>query len=126
VGVVVVRDERVLVGMRRSGVQPGTWGLPGGHIEFGETWAACARREVREETGLELTDSRRVETTETFAPDGSGHEITVFLEGRARGELRNASPSETARWEWHRWDALPAPLVRSLAALRATGYTPGA
>jgi 8-oxo-dGTP diphosphatase len=126
VGVVVWRDEQVLVGMRRSGVQPGTWGLPGGHIEFGETWAACARREVREETGLELTHSRRVETTETFAPDGTSHEITIFLEGSAHGELRNPSPSETARWEWHRWDALPAPLVRSLAALRATGYSPGA
>ncbi len=124
VGVVVQRDGRVLVGLRTSGVQPGTWGLPGGYIEFGETWEACARREVREETGLELVDPRHVGTTETFAPDGSRHEITIFMEARAHGELRNPTPSETARWEWHRWEALPTPLVRTLDALRASGYAP--
>ena len=122
VGVIVQRNGLLLVGLRRSGVQPGTWGLPGGHIAFGETWEACARREVREETGLELSPPRHVGTTESFAPDGSGHEITIFLEAHARGELRNPAPEETVRWEWHRWEALPAPLVRSLAAFRRAAY----
>ena len=126
VGVVVRRDGLVLVGLRRSGVQPGTWGLPGGHIAFGETWEACARRETREETGLDLVAPRYVAATETFAPDGTTHEITIFLEAHAQGELRNPAPAETVRWEWHRWDALPAPLVRSLAALRRSGYSPDA
>ncbi len=126
VGVVVLGDGKVLVGLRRSGVQPGTWGLPGGHIGFGETWEACARREVREETGLDLSTPRHVGTAETFAPDGSSHEITIFLEAQARGELRNPTPAETVRWEWHRWDALPSPLVRSLDAFRKSGYAPSA
>ena len=126
VGVVVRRDGRVLLGLRRSGTQPGTWGLPGGHIEFGETWDACARREVREETGLDLSTPRHVGTVETFAPDGSSHEITIFLEAQARGDPGNPSPAETVRWEWHRWDALPTPLVRSLDAFRRSGYTPAA
>ncbi len=116
VGVVIRRDGLVLIGLRSSGIQPGTWGLPGGLLAFGETWHDCARREVREETGLEVIASRHVATTETFAPDRSSHEITLFLEAEARGELRNASPAETARWGWHRWDALPSPRVRSLDA----------
>lgn len=126
VGVVLRRDGLVLVGLRRSGIQPGTWGLPGGHIAFGETWEACARRETREETGLDPVAPRYVGATETFAPDGTAHEITIFLEAHAQGELRNPAPEETARWEWHRWDALPAPLVRSLAALRRSGFSPEA
>ncbi|HJU67936.1 MAG TPA: NUDIX domain-containing protein [Gemmatimonadaceae bacterium] len=126
VGVVVQRDGKVLVGLRRSGVQPGTWGLPGGHLGFGETWEACARREVREETGLALVGARHVGTVETFAPDGTSHEITIFLEARAQGALTNPRPEETARWEWHLWDALPSPLVRSLEAFRASGYAPSA
>ncbi|MEV4342880.1 NUDIX domain-containing protein [Actinoplanes sp. NPDC049596] len=50
---VVVQDEhgRVLL-MRRNG--EGTWGLPGGGVEAGETWEQAARRECREETGWEI------------------------------------------------------------------------
>lgn len=107
----------MLIGLRNSGIQPGTWGLPGGLLAFGETWDACARREVREETGLEVIASRHIATTETFAPDRSSHEITLFLAADARGEVRNPAPAETVRWEWHPWDALPQPRVRSLDAL---------
>jgi ADP-ribose pyrophosphatase YjhB (NUDIX family) len=50
---VVVQDERgrVLL-MRRNG--EGTWGLPGGGVEAGETWEQAARRECREETGWDI------------------------------------------------------------------------
>jgi 8-oxo-dGTP diphosphatase len=55
VGWLVLRDQagRVLLG-RRSGVAyaAGLWGLPGGHAERGETWAAAAVREAREEVGV--------------------------------------------------------------------------
>ncbi len=124
VGVVVRRDGKVLVGLRRSGAQPGTWGLPGGHIDFGETWEECARRELREETGLELVAPRFVGVTEAITPHQARHEITIFLEDEARGEPRNEAPAEHVRWEWHAWDAIPSPRARSLEALRETGYVP--
>jgi ADP-ribose pyrophosphatase YjhB (NUDIX family) len=50
------------------------WGVPGGKIEYGETMAAAVRREVREETGLELVDIRwapvqeAVESPEFYRP----------------------------------------------------------
>ena len=58
VGVLIVSGSSVLLGKRRGSAGAGTWATPGGHLEFGESWAQCAVREVQEETGLTVTDVR--------------------------------------------------------------------
>jgi len=54
VGAVVVRDGRLLLVRRGRGVGAGRWSLPGGRVEPGETLADAVRRELREETGLDV------------------------------------------------------------------------
>lgn len=49
----IFRDGEVLIGRRGKSPRQDVWSLPGGHIEPGETAAAAALREVREETGIE-------------------------------------------------------------------------
>lgn len=51
----IFREHTVLLVERGKGAARGTWSLPGGHIEPGEQAAEAARREVREETGIEAT-----------------------------------------------------------------------
>ena len=76
VGGVVIRDGRALLIRRGSEPLKGEWSIPGGTLELGETIAEGVRRELREETGL---DVRILELLEVFerifpAPDGSGTE----------------------------------------------------
>ena len=54
VGVVVIKDDTVLLIRRGTPPKLGQWSLPGGKQEWGETVRETALREVREETGLEI------------------------------------------------------------------------
>jgi len=53
VGVVCLRDDQVLLIKRGTPPRLGQWSLPGGRLEWGETTAVAALRELREETGVE-------------------------------------------------------------------------
>lgn len=54
VGVVIWRDDRVLLVKRGKPPRQGQWSIPGGVQQLGETVFEAARREVAEETGLEI------------------------------------------------------------------------
>ena len=58
VGVVFVRNGKVFLARRRGALGGGTWGSAGGHLEHGETLEDCARREAREEFGVDVGDLR--------------------------------------------------------------------
>ena len=94
----VVREGKVLALRRWNGV----WLAPKGHLEPGETAEAAARREVREETGLEVAIHEILgETAYTHAEDGRSHKKRVrwFLMTAAPGEVRLEEEMFTAyRW----------------------------
>ena len=70
VGVVVLRDDHVL--MIRRGREPriGQWSIPGGKQELGETWREAAAREVLEETGVEIDIIGIVDVVDAIVRDG--------------------------------------------------------
>lgn len=89
--VMVIRDEqgeRILL-IHEYRMELGRWiyGLPGGLIEAGETAAACAARELMEETGLELYRLEHIYPSAACTV-GIGDEQTVCVFARARGSLR--------------------------------------
>ena len=98
VGVIVWRGGRVLLGQRKGAHGAGTWALPGGHLEFGETVEHCAQREVREETGLEITVVARGPYTNDVFADVGKHYVTVFVIAHApHGEPRLCEPDQVRR-----------------------------
>src|SRR3989338_1919081 len=57
-GVMVQKGGKVLLGKRKGAHGTGEYAWPGGHLEFGESITACAKREVREETGMDIKNVR--------------------------------------------------------------------
>lgn len=77
VGVCVIKDGAVLLGQRLNAHGEGSWSFPGGHLEFGETWSACAEREVKEETGLTIGNITFANVTNDIFKAENKHYITL-------------------------------------------------
>lgn len=118
VGVIITRDQQVLLLRRRNVHGAGTWSTPGGHLDFGELPEQCAVREVKEETGLDINAvTFRAITNDVFSAEGR-HYITIWMEGRyTSGEPILAAPYEASEIDWFSWDALPQPLFLPLQHL---------
>jgi 8-oxo-dGTP diphosphatase len=125
VAVIVVRNGRVLLGKRKGAHGEGTWALPGGHLEFFESIDACAKREVAEETGLQIGDVRHFAFTNDHFDKEGKHYVTLFVTAEHRaGEAVVREPEKCDAWEWFRWQALPSPRFLPLENLLAQGAVP--
>ncbi len=70
VGVVVLREDQVLMIRRGREPRKGQWSIPGGKQELGETWHDTAIREVLEETGIEIDVIGIVDVVDAIVRDG--------------------------------------------------------
>jgi len=115
VGVFVKRDDKILVGKRKGAHGAGTWALPGGHLEPGESFEACCKREVLEETGLIINDISPVVFTNDVFHDEGFHYITLFFRGDCEsGEPIVAEPHHCEEWRWVSLDRIPRPIFLPL------------
>ena len=126
VGAVLVRDGRVLVGLRRGGPSTGTWSFPGGKVEHGETTEETALRELREETGLAAARPHALPfvTVDEVEP-GTVFETRFVLLRWVGGEAQEPEPHKCGDWQWVAWEELeqlPGPLFAPVASLVRSGF----
>jgi mutator protein MutT len=103
VGAIVVDGDRVLLVKRAHEPLKGEWSLPGGAVDVGETLEQAIRREVREETCLDVEVGPIVDVLDRIRYDPDGrvkfHFVLVdFLCRPAGGTLHCGSDAEDAAW----------------------------
>ncbi|KAL2858323.1 NUDIX hydrolase domain-like protein [Aspergillus pseudodeflectus] len=120
------KNEFVL-GQRMGSHGAGTWALPGGHLEFNESFEECALREVKEETGLDISDIQFLTATNDIMPDDGKHYVTVFVGARvAEGaEPEILEPNKCAEWRWVAWEELEGDRAKFVEAQKAGTETEG-
>jgi 8-oxo-dGTP diphosphatase len=118
VGVLIRREDEILLLRRKNVHGAGTWSTPGGHLDPGESPEGCAVREVREETGVEVVNVRFLGiTNDVFQAEGR-HYITLWMEAEYHsGTASVRAGHEMSEVRWYRADALPAELFLSLRNL---------
>ena len=125
VGVIVIKENKVLLGKRKGSHGEGSWCFPGGHLEFNESLENCAKREVLEETGIEIKNIRFETITNDIFKDEEKHYITIFmLSEYDSGEVKVMEPEKCEKWDWFEWNNLPEPLFLPIQNLLKKDYNP--
>ncbi len=117
VGVIVVKEGKILLGQRKGSHGIGCYGPPGGHLDFKETVEACAVRELAEETGLKALSLQLGPWTQNVI-DEQKHYISLFVMiTEFEGDPELLEPQKCEGWNWYSWDHLPSPLFLPLTSL---------
>ena len=116
VGVVVWKDETVLLIQRGKPPRAGAWSLPGGRQELGETTREAGVREVLEETGIRIEIKDLIDVVDTINRDDSGrvrmqYTLVDYWAEWKSGEPTASTDAADARWvhpedlpDYNLWD----------------------
>jgi 8-oxo-dGTP diphosphatase len=110
ISVVVVKDNKILLGKRKGSHGSGEYACPGGHLEYLESFETCAKRETLEETGIEIENIRFLCVTNLtkYAPK---HYVDIGLVVDWKSGVPTIREEEKCDgWDWYDLDSLPKPL----------------
>jgi 8-oxo-dGTP diphosphatase len=111
VGVFILKNGKFLMLERQGAHGAGSWSVPGGWMEYGETFEETAKREVQEEVGLEIDNVRFGAVTNNVFPRDKVHSITIWvLSDYASGQPEILVPDKISALKWSDFDSLPKPL----------------
>lgn len=121
VGAVVIRDGEVLLVKRKYEPGKGLWSIPGGLVELGERLRDAVRREILEETGVEVEVGALLDVIDNIVRDEDGrvrfHYVLVdFLAKPLGGSARASGDAEETKW-FKRDELRPGELTKTAARL---------
>lgn len=116
-GIMLLRDDKVLLGKRHTDPKKadselnlvGTWTMPGGGLEYGESFEEGATRELMEETGMKLNSVKVICVNEDMNEFAHFVTIGMFCDD-FEGEPKVLEPDEITEWDWFDLDDLPEPM----------------
>jgi len=117
IGVMIQNENgQILLGLRKGSHGAGEWSFPGGHLEFGETIFETARREVKEETDLdvgELTVISLADEMRYIETDNKHHLAITVRAQYMGGEPKIMEPNKCSEWRWFDLDDQPSNLLEA-------------
>lgn len=112
IGIIAVNPSRypgcVLLSQRLSSHGKGDYQLPGGHLEYGESFEECAERELLEETNLDCSSFKLIHITNTIFSEEEGgpkQYVTLFMKTIIDDDskLKCLEPEKNSDWIWTKW-----------------------
>jgi 8-oxo-dGTP diphosphatase len=107
VGVLIIKDGKVLIGKRQGSFGAEEYGGVGGHLEYGETLEQAALREIAEECGITVKNMRLLCISDLFTYTPRHYVDVGFVADWESGEPQVLEPEKCAGWEWRDIDDLP-------------------
>lgn len=110
--VLIFRNDKVLMLKRKGAHGDGTWSVPGGALEFGEDFETGARREVKEEVGIEIGEPEVLAVTSDVFKEEKQHWITMWFTAVFYGDTEPSicEPEKMSELGWFNPEELPHPL----------------
>ncbi len=106
-GIFILKDGKLLLHKRKGKHGPGLWSGPGGHLEMGESFEDCVRRETREEAGIEVKNIQLLCFSNLKFPNGKHYIDVGFTAEVESGEPCIMEPEKNEGWTWFAFDEIP-------------------
>ena len=113
VGVMIFKDGKVLMGKRKGKHGDGEYAWPGRHLEFMESIVECAKRETKEETGIEIQNVKFLRLLNMKSYEKHYVDIAVIADWQ-RGEPQLLEPEKCESWDWYDIEKLPSPVFAAI------------
>ncbi len=118
VGILILHKGKALLGKRHSDPKKGShiyngagsWCLPGGKLDFGESFEDGIRRETLEETGIVLNKIKLISLNNDALDDSHYVTIGFVCDNSFQGSPKVLEPEKITQWKWFDLDNLPEPL----------------
>lgn len=111
IAIIIMKDGKVLLGKRKGAHGTGSFAFPGGKLEWQESFEDCTKREVREETGIEIHNIKFLRLSNSKFYNKHFVDIGLIADWKS-GEPKILEPEKCEGWAWYDLNNLPKPLFK--------------
>lgn len=120
-GVMIFKDQKILLGKRKGSHGAGEWAFPGGHLELGESFEEGVYKELEEETGIQIKDLTFLSAVNvTYYMHENPHKHYIhfgFYASWVAGEPEVKEQKKCEEWRWFSMGELPEPLFQMVKVM---------
>ncbi|MBP9781647.1 NUDIX domain-containing protein [Candidatus Woesebacteria bacterium] len=111
VPIILISNNRVLLGRRKNSYGEGLYGLPGGRVALNESLEHCMARELSEEVGVTPIDYRLLGIVKEWQKSYFFLHF-VYLCTKWSGQIATVEPEKSEDWNWFSLDNLPLNILQ--------------